>query len=103
MRTVSVLVLILLAPWVYGQKAVINNPESSEDRVVAVTGAGLEQLSTKEPIELAPGRYTGTMECLVAGQRYVKPLDFTVGQGKDSVWVFSPSQVCAPMIVTLNR
>ncbi len=99
MRVLIFCLLIAISNLAYGQPAIIKNPKAGEDRVIAVTGKGLEKLSANQSIELAEGQYTGTMECLVAGKRYVNQFDFNVGHGATGVWVFAPSESCSPMLV----
>lgn len=103
MRTLLSLTLCIVCSCVYSQKAIISNSESSQDRVLNVTGEGLENLSEEQFINLPEGRYTGTMECIVSGKRYSNTFDFTVGKGDESVWIFTPTKSCSPSVITSNN
>ena len=99
MRTLLTFVLFFTCGCAYAQKAKIHNPESSQDRVISVTGKGLEGLSEKQFIDLPKGQYTGTMECMVAGKKYINQFEITVGEGDENLWLFIPSESCSPTLV----
>jgi hypothetical protein len=99
-KTLLIFVLCVVCTSAYSQKAIISNPESGQDRVLKVTGVGLENLSEDQFINLPEGRYTGTMECIVDGKKYSNTFDFTVGKGDESVWLFTPTPSCSPSVVT---
>ncbi|WP_144395629.1 hypothetical protein [Pleionea sediminis] len=103
MRILLSILLFSACGFVFGQKAIIHNPSSSQDRVISVTGIGLAKLSENQYIELAEGRYTGTMECIVSGKRYTNTFDFTVGKGEGTVWLFAPSVSCSPSAMTMKN